>query len=438
MLSVAAACLSLLPASATGFRVARSRAAGGAEDCYSMYDGLTLLSLTPCTEEAAKGMTEFAASHMCRLLSEDDELRLPASGGCLDVAAVCSSQAASKFTSSFGSREVNMVDADAGAYLRNIGGYAKPYSAVSISGDVSLSSDFYSDWRDLEARDARVEAAVAASGGAATIETVGESLEGRSIKLVRFTGKGYSPGKPKLVLTFGMHAREWIASMAGIYAVETLAAQAAANSDFLAGVEVVIAPMTNPDGFIYSMLKDRMHRKNTAECGWWGKGVDINRNFNISFGTGSSRSCYSDTFHGPGPNSEPETRIIEKIMTESPMTVYIDVHAYTQVVLSAYGYMTKDHPRKSEYDALGVRMTDAIEAKHGANYEFGAIAQLLYKASGSSVDMADTFGALGYCYELRPARNGVGGFAPPVSEILPASEECYEGILVAISHIKAQ
>merc|ERR1740121_1123705 len=94
----------------------------------------------------------------------------------------------------------------------------------SSLAETELASGFYSSWRDLKTKEARIMAAVNKSRGAAKLEVVGKSLEGRPIQAVRFTGQGYKPGMPKIVLTYQVHAREWITGMAGVYAVEKLAA----------------------------------------------------------------------------------------------------------------------------------------------------------------------------------------------------------------------
>merc|ERR1719330_717787 len=45
-------------------------------------------------------------------------------------------------------------------------------------------------------------------------------------------------------------------------------------------------------------------------------------------------------------------------------------------------------------------------------------------------------GALGICFEMRPSRYGGGGFAPPVSDILPGGQESYVGVMAAIDYAK--
>jgi len=390
-----------------------------------MYDGKTLLRLAPCTSAEVADLTMQLETLGCKLL--DDEFEVLADGGCADAEAICSGESAATLEQR---GSVSIISSDAGAHWRRSSGGAQPFA-----GGLGVASDWYSAWRDLDARMARVESVVQASGGTATIETAGKSLQGRDIKIVRFTGQGYSVGKPKVFLTFNLHAREWIAGMAGVYAVEQLVAKAKADPDYLAGVEVVMMPMANPDGFVHSTNNDRMHRKNMRNVSSRCYGVDVNRNFDAKWATGgSSGSVCSDTYHGTAAMSEPESNVIAKVMNESPMTVYIDVHAYSELILSAYGYTRDNHPRNREYRDIGGRIQAAIKSTHGKTYSEGPIAQVLYVASGSTVDYADSWGALGICIEMRPGLSGGGGFAPPASTIRPGAEECFDGILAAIDY----
>jgi len=200
----------------------------------------------------------------------------------------------------------------------------------------------------------------------------------------------------------------------------------------------VIMPMTNPDGFLYSYTSERMHRKNMARnSGSSCIGVDLNRNFDVNWaGAGASSNPCSDTYYGTSAESEPETRVLVGVMNEAPNTVYIDVHSYTQLIISAYAYTTATNPRASEYRQIGGLMQDAMRQVAGITYTEGPAAQVLYTASGVSTDYADKVGALGICFEMRPSRYGGGGFAPPVSQILPGSQETYAGIMTAIDYAK--
>merc|ERR1719491_1933343 len=118
-------------------------------------------------------------------------------------------------------------------------------------------------------------------------------------------------------MTFNIHAREWIAGMAGIYAVEKLVEKVVNNPGYLDGVEVVMMPMANPDGFVNTQGFSRFHRKNMNKNSSLCTGVELNRNFAFQWGTvGSSGIPCMDNYHGSAAISEPETKAMTKMMDE--------------------------------------------------------------------------------------------------------------------------
>lgn len=391
-----------------------------------MYDGQTLLRLTPCTPAEAEGVLSHLELSGCKLI--DNEFRL-FQKGCAENEVVCSSEAASAIEEN---EIAKIISSDAGAYWRKSSGVTQ-----SFAEGFDMASDFYSAWRDLDAIMAHIESVVDASGGAATIETAGQSLEGRDIKIVRFRGAGYRPGGTRLVASFVVHAREWITAMSGVYAVEQLVAKVQQDPSYLASTEVVFMPMSNPDGFAYTTTDNRMHRKNMRRGSGSCIGVDLNRNFDSHWASGgSSGSACSDTYHGPAPMSEPEANVLAQVMNESPMTVYIDVHSYTKLIISSYGWTSAAHPRAAEYRNIGGSIQAAIRDASGETWTEGPTAQVLYQASGITIDYADDRGALGICFELLPGRWGGGGFAPPASDIRFGAEQCFAGLVAAIDYAK--
>jgi len=396
-----------------------------------MYDGKTLMRLNACSsvEETVSQLTEAG----CYILDEPRVEQL----GCTDAEVVCSGDAAGLEKAGV----AKILSTDAGAFWRGESGVTHAFTE-----GMGVASDFYSDWRDLATIEAKVKSLVDASSSGATHEVAGKSLQGRDMNIVRLRGRGYSPDKnmTRLVLTFNLHAREWITAMAGVYAVEKLIAKVQETPGYLDGVEVVLMPMANPDGFKHTEGFARFHRKNTNTNNSLCLGTDLNRNFPTGWDTCSSLQCGSsvpclDTFKGREAGGEPETKVIMGLLNESPMTVMIDVHSFTQLVLASWGWTEEPHPREAEFTALGTKMTDAIAARHDTTWRFGTAPQILYKAVGTLTDYATSLGALGYCFELRPESKAWSllGFAPPASYILPSAEECFDGMLVAIEHAKA-
>jgi len=419
-----AVCVALAAHAADALRKSSGKASAGTRDCYSPYDGMPLMHLQPCTLAEAGEVISLIESLGCYVLDEDFTYEKK----CAGTEVICSKEGASTLEQA---KVAMMVSPDAGAHYRNSSGVS-----VAFDGEVSAASTFYSTWRDLESQEAQVASLVQASGGIATLETVGQSLQGRDMKIVRFRGAGYTSGDTRVFVTYNIHAREWISGMSGVYQVENLIQKVQQEPDYLANVEVVLMPMSNPDGFQYSTTDERYHRKNmrSGSC----IGVDLNRNYDANWGgSGSSGSQCSDTYRGASVESEPETQVIKQVMLEAPMTVYVDVHAFSQLILTPYGYTTATHPRATEYRAIGGDIQSAIRDQSGNTWTEGPTAQVLYAASGGTNDYADKLGALGLCFELRPSSGGLGGFSPPASNILPGAQESYAGIIAAIDYAKS-
>lgn len=392
-------------------------------DCYSPYDGKVLMKFTPPSKETRTLMENQIIAMECTDMSDG-----------ADVGAICDEKAAGVFKAVY-TDAVEVLTGNAGAYFRQSSGLTQTYNSQASLSEGGLSADFYSNWRNYDARFDRMEAALANCGGA-EFEALGSSYEGRSIQAVRFTGSGYTEGGPRVVVTFQLHAREWIAAMSGVYAVEQACQRFQEDPSWLEGMELVMVPVANPDGAIYSETTQRMWRKNTrVNSGTNCKGVDLNRNFGQDWnGTGStSNNPCSDTFVGSGKFSEPEAEVLRDLIDEAPTSVHIDVHAYSSLIIAPWAYTVVPHPNRSTIDVVGYMMQSAIKAKHGKTYEYGG-AEMLYPASGTYPDYTTSTGGFGFCYELRPQSAwGTGGFAPPTSEILPTAEECWEGILAAVT-----
>jgi len=421
-----------------GVRV-RNRRKGQKTDCFSAYDGKPALTVKLCNQKELEEVLTVAGEG-CTFLSEFFD-GMPADGSCIEDNMVCEEEVVPKLMELSSLVEVQVLHKDAGAHFRSKAGVAHEYVAVA---GAELSEDFFSDWRTADAMDARVAAAVGASGGIAKLEVVGKSLEGRDMKIVRFTGAGYQAGGPKAVFTFNLHAREWITGMAGVYAVEKLVEKVRASPGFLDGAEVVMMPMANPDGFKHSEGLARFHRKNMNTNNSLCLGTDLSRNFPTGWDSCDSLQCGTsipclDTFKGREAGGEPETQVIMRVLQESSMSVMIDVHSFTQLVLGSWGWTDEHHPRRAEFTALGNRMKDAIAARHDTTWKYGTAPEVLYKAVGTLPDYATSLGALGFCYELRPESKvwSLLGFSPPTSYILPSAEESFEGLLVAIEHAKS-
>jgi len=389
------------------------------KDCYSIFDGQHLLKF----ELGSHAKVDEVLAKL-----EDVECQEMAGYHSSDLFAICSASKADALKKSY---NVTVLHEDAGGYYRETSGVAQEFH----EGPGVQSSDFYAQYRTYETRIAKVKSLVASCGGAGKLETIGASVEGRPIYAVRFRGEGWTPGSPRVILDFELHAREWIVGMAGLYAIEKACERAQADPSWLANTEVVFAPAMNPDGSLWSETDNRMWRKNRADNnGDRCKGVDLNRNWNPDWsgrGSTSSSKC-SDVYYGPSAFSEPETQALKNLLDEAPVNIQLDVHSFGNLILAPWSYRMELHAERSTIDVPGNLMKAAMEAVHGQSYMYGG-SEALYPASGVCPDYITSQGGYGYTFELRPGSRWGGAFAPPASDILPGSEECWAGILAAIS-----
>jgi protein MpaA len=131
-------------------------------------------------------------------------------------------------------------------------------------------------------------------------EALGESTEGRPIRGRRFGGPG-----PALLVCGGIHGDE----PAGVEALLDLAGRL--RGEPRRAVPVWLLPAVNPDGIARG-------RKNSAHD------VDLNRNFPARSFKTEHAPGYSP---GPGPLSEPETRVIADLIARGPIAAVVAVHA---------------------------------------------------------------------------------------------------------------
>nr|XP_049704885.1 zinc carboxypeptidase A 1 [Helicoverpa armigera] len=264
----------------------------------------------------------------------------------------------------------------------------------------------------------------------------GTSHEGRIIKGVKIS---HGPGRRAVFIESGIHAREWIAPATANYVINQLLYSndeetKAAAREF----DWYIFPVTNPDGYIWTHVGYRLWRKNRRKFGDE-YGVDLNRNWNDNWLViGASSNPASNTYAGPGPFSEMETRTLASYIANMAYKIdlYLSFHSSGQILLLPFGNTTE--PLANYYDAMkiGRRALGALAFRHGTQYTIGNIAEAIYFAAGTSVDWVKEHlkVPLTYCYELRD--RGVYGHLLPPDQILPTGEETMDSIIEMVWQAK--
>src|SRR6266576_2885746 len=146
-------------------------------------------------------------------------------------------------------------------------------------------------------------------------------------------------------------------------------------------MDIVVLPQVNPDGRAFSMDRHPFWRKNRRPAprgqGFRSIGVDLNRNFPFlwrfdrHFAQGTVESTHKpgdyETYVGPRPASEPETRNVMWLLDRFPnIRYYVDLHSYGETILHSWGSdddQSKDprmNFRNTTYDGTRGRILDDV------------------------------------------------------------------------------
>lgn len=372
--------------------------------------------LSPAERKAFEGRTLVRVSHASRSLidelhehSADIWTHMPMVGRPID-AAVTHQHAAAMVERGLA---VEVLIEDLAAH------YAEIRRAINqrvvFDGDPTGpgvdETDWYGAYRSLSEFRVRWERIERLHPGLVSSEPVGLSIEGREIRAYRLSGEGDPTTKPAIVVIGGTHAREWSAHMATTWAMEHLATTYGADprtTRLLDEIQFVFVPMLNPDGYKYSFEEDGWWRKNRRGDGTTVWGVDPNRNYSVSWGTGVSHSRGSEVYPGEAPFSEPETAALRDFLLPMAGRVrgLIDVHGSANALYAPWshsGLLPEERP-VTIIDA-SARMATAVTRSARTSFRW----EVPGSYGGTSKDWGfDELGALSWTFEIGPTGSHLG------------------------------
>lgn len=267
----------------------------------------------------------------------------------------------------------------------------------------------------------------------AKVYKLGETYEGRQMVALR-VGRAVSDSsttRPVILVDACTHAREWLGCASEFYIINKFLTTEQSNPDIsnvLNKFDWWFVPVANPDGYEYTFTNYRYWRKTRKpNIGSSCIGTDMNRNFDAHWSEpGASGSPCSDTYYGDIPFSEPESLILAQLMEQLKPKMYINIHTYSQLILTPWGYTSRKPPTYTEIMRVANIGRNTLIATGGQQWTAGNTYDTIYPASGLSIDYAyDTAGvAYSWTIELRPGPNsGLNGFSPPPSYIEPSGRE---------------
>ncbi|XP_015174391.1 PREDICTED: zinc carboxypeptidase-like [Polistes dominula] len=260
----------------------------------------------------------------------------------------------------------------------------------------------------------------------AGISTLGTPIKG--LKLQFNSNKNTS-----IFLESGIHAREWISVATTTYIANELLFSKDPVVRNLAESHVwYIFPVFNPDGYEYTHSTNRLWRKNLKRSTWRCKGVDLNRNWDTHWSEiGSSSNPCSEIYAGQSAFSEIESKSMSTFINNIPekMKAYLAFHSYSQLLLIPFGHSNERIDNYDDLMEIGRFSVKALAMRYGTNYTVGNIVDVIYPASGGSMDwVRATIGPrITYTYELRD--KGRYAFLLPSDQIIPTGEETMDSLI---------
>lgn len=197
------------------------------------------------------------------------------------------------------------------------------------------------------------------------------TYENRLIKSITIKYRG-KPENPVIIMEAGIHAREWHAHSLGLYLLKKLADEAALDKKGLIyKASFVIIPGVNPDGYEFSRKTNKMWRKTRKPAGGKCIGIDGNRNFDSHWEVGDRElNPCAEVYKGTKPFSEPETQVIKNVLARwrGQCKLFVSIHTYGNSIIYPWGWTTKSHPRKAEFQLIAKAGADAVFKATGSKF----------------------------------------------------------------------
>ncbi|MEK6409464.1 MAG: M14 family metallopeptidase [Acidobacteriota bacterium] len=279
-----------------------------------------------------------------------------------------------------------------------------------------------------------IQLAASNHSGIFSLFSIGTSYEGRTIWAGKISDNaGTDEDEPEVLFTHHQHAREHLTVEMALYTLHMLTDEYGVDqqiTDLVNSREIWMVFDMNPDGGEYDIATGsyRSWRKNRQpNAGSSAVGTDLNRNWGYKWGCcgGSSGTTSSETYRGPSPFSSPEDQLVRDFVNsrvvndKQQITVAIDFHCYSELVLWPAGYTFTDVPpdlTQDDRDAMAT-MGQAMAATNGYTPQQ---ASDLYLTDGTSLDwLYGVHHILNFAFEMFPVTSGQGGFYPG-DEIIPA------------------
>ncbi|WP_026252503.1 M14 family metallopeptidase [Streptomyces sp. PsTaAH-124] len=186
------------------------------------------------------------------------------------------------------------------------------------------------------------------------VVSLGRTVRGQDILALKLTSGARRTAdgtKPAVLYLSNQHAREWITPETTRRLMHHYLDHYRTDRrirKIVDTTELWFVLSANPDGYDYTFQDDstRLWRKNLRDNNGdgvisSGDGVDLNRNFPYKWGyddEGSSPGPASETYRGPAPASEPETRALDRFEKRIGFRYAVNYHSAAELLLYGVGW----------------------------------------------------------------------------------------------------
>lgn len=323
-------------------------------------------------------------------------------------------------------------------------------SKSSIHGE--MMQYFFHEYRDLKTLQIWFQLLTSSFPDIVTLKELGPTPDNNTIPILEVNthNKKSNPKGKTIVITGGIHSREWISVSTACYVIYQLLNDFINDpnpeDNVLQSLNFIVAPMINPDGYEYTWEHDRLWRKTrgdtgTVEC----PGFDLDRSFSYQWQPTNDFPC-SGNFNGEDALEATEAKLWDKYISEtfphhvkgSPkdknkkgkkLVGFIDFHSYSQEILYPFTYSCENLPKDIEnllelaYDLSKTvrkhtgRQYDVVQSCKDRDADISPVS-----GAGSLLDYMYHRGAhWGYQIKLRDTGNY--GFLLPSRFIEPVGQE---------------
>ncbi len=266
----------------------------------------------------------------------------------------------------------------------------------------------------------------------------GESWQGRDLYVMKISDNvGVDEEEPEVLIDGGLHAREWSGPQVASYYMWRVLSGYDSNDTIhwlVNNREIFVAPMLNPDGYVYDgegdLSEQKMWRKNrNTSTPTSNIGVDLNRNWDIKWSEGDDNPA-SNTYHGESPHSEYEIKNYTEWILSRDIQSYQNLHSYAGTLLIPWCYTNEESSHDDWYRAMAEDMT-SLTSKMGnedEHYSFGQASETIgYNAPGGANDWVyAATGAHGMCFEIFTNQSG---FYPSISQIMKINKDLDDSLI---------